>query len=65
MDTEYLRGLEVVEIDGAEVFAGETIPVSLLFKVVSFVAAAATTAIIANWSDFKDGVFDGYNGATH
>ena len=65
MDTS-LQAYGVVEIGGADVFGGEFLPIGPgLWKVAGALAGALLTAIIVQWDDFKDGVFAGYNAATH
>lgn len=62
MDATTLQGLGVVEIGGAEVFGG-TDPI-----VVGIVVATYTIVvggIVTHWAEFKDGIFAGFNDATH
>jgi len=63
MDTTMLQRLGVVEIDGADVVGGEFSPLWLKIGTVVFTAVIGSVA--ANWADFKDGMFEGYNDATH
>ncbi len=64
MDLVMLERLGVVEIPGADVFGGDIIspPIIWLFKVA---VPIVMTSVAANWADFKDGLFEGYNAATH
>ncbi len=63
MDATTLRGLGVVEIAGAEVFGGEISPLVVALVVSTYTIVVG--GLVANWADFKDGVFQGYNDATH
>ncbi len=57
MDGLDLNKLGLQEVDGAGVYGGETIAplgVALIVCAVGY--------LVANWSDFKRGVADGYNG---
>jgi len=64
MNTYDVARLGLVEIDGADVLGGETIaPLVAALLVASFTIVVGS--VVANWSDFKDGIFEGFNSATH
>ncbi len=61
MDATTLQRLGVAEIGGGEVFGGNPIWVGIAISSYTILVGG----IVANWSDFKDGIFAGYNDATH
>ncbi len=63
MDAIILKDLGVVEIGGAEVFGGATNPIIVGIVISTYTMIVG--GIVANWSDLKDGIFAGYNEATH
>ncbi len=65
MDSTMLRQIGVIELAGADVFGGDGIPLAGLGKLGWLAVGALVVAVVANWEDFKDGCFEGYNEATH
>ncbi len=64
METCMLTAAGLEPISGGEIFGGETFtPLVVGLMVATY--SATLTAVIANWDSFKDGLFDGYNSATH
>lgn len=63
MDKIQLQRLGVEEIAGGDVFGGEIAP--WLIRLGIIVASTTIGSVAANWADFKDGLFEGYNDATH
>ncbi len=64
MDGTTLQSLGVVEIGGGEVFGGDLVnPIVIGIAISSYTILVG--GIVANWSDFKNGIFAGYNDATH
>ncbi len=64
MDTCMLTAAGLVPISGGEIFGGETLP-PLGAAMIVTTYSAVLTAVVANWDAFKDGLFEGYNSATH
>ncbi len=54
-----ISALGLREIDGADVLGGE---MAALPALATALIVCATGYLIANWSDFKAGFSDGYNG---
>ncbi len=64
MDPVMLERFGVVELRGADVFGGEMIG-PLAGYLVKVIVPIVVASVVANWADFKDGLFEGYNEATH
>ncbi len=64
MDMLAMQDLGLVEIGGETVFGGEMInPIVIGIAISTYTMLVG--GIVANWADFKDGIFAGYNAATH
>ncbi len=59
MTTYDVARLGLVEIDGAAVLGGEMIP-PVLVGIIVATYTIVVGAVVTGWSDFKDGIYQGY-----